>query len=143
MSGRGKRRAGGAPVGAGGGPGGSDGGPDRAGYDPGGGPDVGDGGPVGFGGGPGGSRRPGLGRNRALTEVQIRDIIARQIDEDSDGDDVLDLNGELAGWVQDEFESEDDEDEVHVGDNDGDEVHDGEDVGDHAHLPYFHHQNLH
>ena len=43
----------------------------------------------------------------------------------------------------DEFESEDDEDEVHVGDNDGDEVHDGEDVGDHAHLPNFHHQNLH
>jgi hypothetical protein len=24
----------------------------------------------------------------------------------------LDLNGELAGWLQDEFESEDDEDEV-------------------------------
>ena len=30
----------------------------------------------------------------------MRDIIARQIDEDSDGDDVIALNGELAGRVQ-------------------------------------------
>ena len=54
--------------------------------------------------------------------------------DDSDSDDVCALNGELATWVQDEFESEDDGDVVHDreedGESEGDEKSEEEHNGD-------------
>ena len=71
----------------------------------------GDGGGQDAGGGQAGRTRARQ-MPRSLSELEIRNIIQSQLDDDSEGEDVAELNGNADGW-DDSQDMEDDEPDIH------------------------------